>query len=140
MMVPPAVPSKVIGFTVMVRTPEPMSILPAVMIEGPATLLEEAVMSPLRVSTPPVVAKLGAAPPLLLKARPARVLAPVKVSVEPPLRVTMLLEPIWPAVPIVTAAPLMIRPLAGVAALGITTTAADPVVFTVPPLRVVPPL
>ena len=40
MTVPPAVPSAVIGWTVTVRTPEPISRLPAVMTEVEAALLE----------------------------------------------------------------------------------------------------
>ena len=43
-------------------------------------------------------ARVGVAvPPLLLKTTPARVLLPTRVRVEPPLRVTMLLAAIWPA-------------------------------------------
>ena len=37
---PPEVPSAVIGWTVIVRTPEPISMLPAVMTEVEAGLLE----------------------------------------------------------------------------------------------------
>ena len=52
--VPPDVPSKVTGFTVTVRTAEPISMLPRVMTAGPTMLLELAVMLPVSVRTPSV--------------------------------------------------------------------------------------
>ena len=54
------------------------------------------VMLPVSVKVPPGLTVGTAVPPLLLKTRPARELLPNKVSVEPPLRVAMLPEPIWP--------------------------------------------
>ena len=106
-------PFTVTGFTVKVREAEPRLRPPAMVLEV-VTFEELAEMSPVRVRRPPMLPlafKVGAAPPLLLKMKPASELAPIRFKVPPPLRVTTLLAAIWPeTLFIVTVAPLMVRP------------------------------
>ena len=137
---PPAEPSAVIGFTVIVLTPEPMSMLPAVMTETPATFEEDAVILPVKVSTPPVFVIVGAVPPLLLNVRPVSEFAPAKVSVEPPFMTTDWAAMTPPAV-CVRMPPLIVIPvpLAGAGRVPVAPTFKVTPLMTVPPVKVFVP-
>ena len=91
-----SVPFTVIGLMVKVRVEEPRSTPPASVLVV-LTLEESAVTLPVRVRRPPaagVAFTVGAAPPLLLKVRPARELRPSRFSVPPPLMTGTVVEAI----------------------------------------------
>ena len=107
-----------------------------------ATLVGMEAMPPVRVSVVPVVTAGVVVPPLLLKVRPAKVVAPVNCNTEPPLRVTLLPEAICCAlVDTVICALLSVRPavLKAMTALVAPTAEAAPLRVTLARLTTVPP-
>ena len=119
--------------TVIVRVAPPKSSVEEISLTVCGFMLE-AVMEP-TVSVPPETSD-DVEPPSLLNTRPASVLAPTSASREGPLRVTVFVGSIWPAlVTSVRPALLSVTPPAG-----ITTVPTPPPNWTWPPLNTVPPV
>ena len=108
---------------------------------GAATFEEVAVTPPLRNRVPLLaVARftVGELPPMELRVRPARVLTPNRVRVEPPLSTGLLAALIWPWVTdMVAVALLRVRPPAGTTACAqalLRVSVPLGTLITVPPL------
>ena len=97
-------------------------------------------MPPVSVRMPPVVEMFGAAPPLLLKVRPVRLLLPAKVTVAPPFSATDC-GAITPPATWVSVPPLIVMPtpLAGAGSVPVAPTVRLMPLTTVPPVKVFVP-